>query len=90
MFKTGWAKPISGGHLNAFVDLRPGIPQDFTLPAMALNKTNMIRIIADQNNNIKDTSSRPQRALFVSYRVRQRAIGSYDSGLQDADNGRVW
>ncbi|GIL77139.1 hypothetical protein Vretifemale_6690, partial [Volvox reticuliferus] len=31
-----------------------------------------------------------ERALYVSYRVRQGAPGSYDSGLQDDLNNRVW
>ncbi|GLC65989.1 hypothetical protein PLESTF_000369900 [Pleodorina starrii] len=73
-YKAGWSKPIAGGHLNAFADLRPGIPQEFSLPAMALTKNNMLRIVTDTTNSIVNdapTSAAFQRALFVSYRVHE-------------------
>ncbi|GIL97553.1 hypothetical protein Vretimale_3186 [Volvox reticuliferus] len=90
-YKAGWSATIPGGHLRAFSDLTPGAPRVFNLPAMSLNKTNMLRIITDERNpNIGDKSEQPQRALFVSYRVRQSNPGTYDSGLNEAFNNRVW
>ncbi|GLC60231.1 hypothetical protein PLESTB_001588700 [Pleodorina starrii] len=90
-YKAGWAKPISGGHINAF-DLPPGVTQQFTLPSMHLSKDNMLRIIYDQWNRVVDgdTVHVIQDALFVSYRVRQNASGAYDSGLSAPVNRRVW
>ncbi|EFJ44343.1 hypothetical protein VOLCADRAFT_118828 [Volvox carteri f. nagariensis] len=76
-YKAGWARPIANGQLNLLVDLKPGIPRDFTLPPMALSPNNMLRIVTDGTTNNNATS----RALFVSFRVNQAASGAYDSGL---------
>ncbi|GIL58776.1 hypothetical protein Vafri_13770 [Volvox africanus] len=90
-YKAGWSATIPGGHIRASTDLTPGIPRVFNLPAMSLNKTNMLRIITDERNpTIGDKSELAQRALFVSYRVRPSVSGGYDSGLNEAFNNRVW
>ncbi|GIL58778.1 hypothetical protein Vafri_13771 [Volvox africanus] len=90
-YKAGWATTIKNGHISAFSDLRPGMPRDFVLPAMAYNKSNMLRIVTDQGKAVVDEFTEPpQRALFVSYRVRVNASGSYDSALNDIWNNRVW
>ncbi|GIL58793.1 hypothetical protein Vafri_13785 [Volvox africanus] len=87
-YKAGWASPIPGGNIRAS-DLPVGIFRDFSLPAMALNKTNMLRIVTMPAGTVANNSAL-ERALYVSYRVRQSTPGAYDSGLQDDLNNRVW
>ncbi|EFJ40409.1 hypothetical protein VOLCADRAFT_99754 [Volvox carteri f. nagariensis] len=72
-YKAGWSSPTQGGHLSLTKDLTPGVPRVFTLPAMALNKANMLRIITDRKNPSVNnaTTELQQRALFVSYRVHE-------------------
>ncbi|GIL77147.1 hypothetical protein Vretifemale_6559, partial [Volvox reticuliferus] len=87
-YKAGWASPIPGGNIRAS-DLPVGIFRDFFLPAMALNSTNMLRIITMPAGTVGSNSAL-ERALYVSYRVRQSAPGAYDSGLVDDFSSRVW
>ncbi|GLC75997.1 hypothetical protein PLESTF_001716000 [Pleodorina starrii] len=94
-YKAGWSIPIPGGHLNAWSDLRPGIPRDFVLPSMSTGKANMLRIVTDETNTIiTDASTAPQRALFVAYRARDNNIATFDSGLLSVMgrdiSGQVW
>ncbi|EFJ40417.1 hypothetical protein VOLCADRAFT_99770 [Volvox carteri f. nagariensis] len=88
-YKAGWSSPILGGHLNAS-DLKPGISRDFVIPSMLTTKMNMLRIVTDISSYSIDESSKPQRALYVSYRVRPSEAGGYDSGLNTNWNNRVW
>ncbi|GLC65988.1 hypothetical protein PLESTF_000369800 [Pleodorina starrii] len=88
-YKAGWSTPIA--NLNAFAELKPGSPREFSLPAMGLNKSNHLRIVTDQSNPIIDDNIKlPQRALFVSFRVAQSGPGAYDSGLLADYLSRVW
>ncbi|GLC59648.1 hypothetical protein PLESTB_001517900 [Pleodorina starrii] len=87
-YKAGWAKPIPGGHIDAY-NLVPEVTQRFTLPSTSLSKNNILRIIYDRSNREIDNISAPvvQDAIIVSYRVRQQ---EFDSGLEDDKNRRVW
>ncbi len=69
-YKAGWASPIPGGEIQAFTDLQVGIPLEYRLPPMALNKNNMLRIITQPTGTFmtNDNSQQYERALFVSYR----------------------
>ncbi|GIL97556.1 hypothetical protein Vretimale_3192 [Volvox reticuliferus] len=83
-YKAGWSGLVDqvGGP-----DLKTGIPRNFVLPAMALKKENMLRITMSNGNSWAAPAG---PALFVSFRVRQAGPGSYDSGLNNNWNNRVW
>ncbi|GIL58773.1 hypothetical protein Vafri_13750, partial [Volvox africanus] len=83
-YKAGWSGLVDD--LNGS-DLKPGIPRSFVLPAMALKKENMLRIVMTTSNN---WASGQGPVLFISFRVRQAGQGTYDSGLIDNWNNRVW
>ncbi|GLC37279.1 hypothetical protein PLESTM_000563800 [Pleodorina starrii] len=90
-YKAGWSRPIPGGHLNAFADLKLSVHQEFRLPPMHSTKYNMLRISVDPAYSIIDDSDiNFQLAVFVSYRVRQSGVGTFDSGIQTRLDRRVW
>ncbi|GLC60234.1 hypothetical protein PLESTB_001589000 [Pleodorina starrii] len=87
-YKAGWASPVPNGNFRAD-SLRVGVPVQYSLPAMALDKQNMLRIVIQPKANPSDIEA-PEQALFVSYRVRQETPGGYDSGLRYQLNSLVW
>ncbi|GFR48889.1 hypothetical protein Agub_g10833, partial [Astrephomene gubernaculifera] len=89
VYKAGWGSPLVGGSLN-IADLGVGVSKHYILPAMALTSKNMLRIVVNQTGLVYDPVMRPERAVYVSYRVRQAQVGTYDSGLRDELHKRVW
>ncbi|GLC65996.1 hypothetical protein PLESTF_000370700 [Pleodorina starrii] len=65
-YKAGWASPVPNGNFRAD-SLRVGVPVQYSLPAMALDKQNMLRIVIQPKANPSDIEA-PEQALFVSYR----------------------
>ncbi|GFR42110.1 hypothetical protein Agub_g2953 [Astrephomene gubernaculifera] len=88
-YKTGWASPVKYGNFDINT-LEEGKMYDVTLPAMALSKNNMLRIWIDQTGLMVNTTPKPQRAVFISYRVRQPGVGTYDSGIPDELDKIIW
>ncbi|KAG2439960.1 hypothetical protein HXX76_004079 [Chlamydomonas incerta] len=86
-YKAGWAVPLAD--LNAtLLDANSGFT-DYTVPSAHSTDTNYIRIAIDQTGIATTDRLRPQRAIYVSYRVAQ-PLGGYDSGLPKELNARVW
>ncbi|KAG2437698.1 hypothetical protein HYH02_011076 [Chlamydomonas schloesseri] len=115
-YKLGWATPVPLPVLDPFTgavgtgrgdlplaELPAGVFTEFQLPAMALSRSSLLRLVVEQAG-LPPGAGRPgglgwQRALFLSYRVRQAAAaeggdasggGGYDSGLPEQYDMRVW
>ncbi|PNH09738.1 Autolysin, partial [Tetrabaena socialis] len=93
-YKAGWSSPVAGGEFK-LTDLAVGSTFDnnkFVLPAAALSDKNFLRIIVDQGGMAVSTIRTLERALYVSFRVRQPRTPTpgYDSGLADDYNRRVF
>ncbi|KAG2439958.1 hypothetical protein HXX76_004077 [Chlamydomonas incerta] len=67
----------------------PVLQTDYTVPSAHSTDTNYIRIAIDQTGIVTADRLKPQRAIYVSYRVAQ-PLGGYDSGLPKELNARVW
>ncbi|GFR48890.1 hypothetical protein Agub_g10834 [Astrephomene gubernaculifera] len=89
VYKAGWGSPLAGGSFNV-TDLGVGVSKHYVLPTMALTNKNMLRIVANQTGLVYNANTKPERAVYLSYRVRQPQVGVDDSGLRDDLNKRVW
>ncbi|KAG2445163.1 hypothetical protein HYH02_008631 [Chlamydomonas schloesseri] len=82
-YKAGWASPKI--ELDAASVAAGTGWTDFDLDSMHVTDKSFMRIAVDQTG----IALKPQRALYVSYRVAQ-PLGGYDSGLHRDINARVW
>ena len=56
---------------------------------MHTTDTNYIRVAIDQTGIATTDRLKPERAIYISFRVAQ-PLGGYDSGLPKELNARVW
>ncbi|KAG2444129.1 hypothetical protein HYH02_009069 [Chlamydomonas schloesseri] len=86
-YKAGWASPLV--NLNKNTIAAGSGWTDYTVPSMHSTDTNFIRVAIDQTGINSADRLKPERALYISYRVAQ-PLGAYDSGLPKELNARVW
>ncbi|KAG2439543.1 hypothetical protein HXX76_004896 [Chlamydomonas incerta] len=86
-YKAGWASPQT--ELDATTITAGTGWADTTIPSMHVTDKSFIRIAIDQTDIATQDRFKPQRALYISYRVAQPLAG-YDSGLNRDINARVW
>ncbi|KAG2436829.1 hypothetical protein HXX76_006351 [Chlamydomonas incerta] len=86
-YKAGWSSPLV--NLNKDAIASGSGWTDYQVPSMHSTDKNFLRVAIDQTGiNIADRL-KPERALYVSFRVAQ-PLGGYDSGLPKELNSRVW
>ncbi|KAG2454724.1 hypothetical protein HYH02_000561 [Chlamydomonas schloesseri] len=86
-YKAGWAVPLADLKSK---DLEAGGGwMDYNVPSAHTTDTNYLRIAIDQTGILTADRLKPERAIYVSYRVAQ-PLGGFDSGLPKELNARVW
>ena len=90
-YKVYWAIPDESVSLKDMAEVY-GMELFVSIPPMSAGNASALRIRVSQDGvvPVRPWDDSIEKAIFISYRTRNRTAGQYDSGLQPAYDRTVW